>query len=406
MGLNFDLKTEGTIEAVIIAETCRGFVPVPGQGPPGPQGTRGADGESEKDVNFYTPYGELVAAWTLAEAQAATTLPNAPVLDRLIFQEWNWTLADIKAHKRPLDVGGSYVTVSGKSEFDMRFNAVTGLSTTIRIYNVSGNLSIEWGDGMTDQSSSTGMVSFTHTYSSAGIFTISVDSTGSYYPYGSSATPFNVFGLAPNNRCVAIRLGIRCNYVESYAFRQLLNLRQITFPMSLTAMGTYVFHSCRLLENVVLPRQITNIGSNMFYGGYSLKRVVLPNGIVSIDNAVFNACVGLQRTILPDGILSIPDSSFISKYYMQSMVIPSSVTSINANAFSSFNAGLEFILLPAVPPVLANVNAFGNINQLCEIKVPQGSLSAYKSAANWITYANHIVELTNDEMIKYGLAVA
>lgn len=63
---------------------------------------------SASDVTFYDYDGTVVASYTLAEAQALTALPDGPTHKGLTFQGWNWTLADINALTRPMNVSAMY----------------------------------------------------------------------------------------------------------------------------------------------------------------------------------------------------------------------------------------------------------------------------------------------------------
>jgi hypothetical protein len=49
------------------------------------------------------------------------------------------------------------------------------------------------------------------------------------------------------------------------------------------------------------------------------------------------------------------------------------------------------------PPTLANKNAFNNINSICKIYVPDASVTAYKTATNWVTYADYIYPMSEME---------
>jgi hypothetical protein len=49
------------------------------------------------------------------------------------------------------------------------------------------------------------------------------------------------------------------------------------------------------------------------------------------------------------------------------------------------------------PPTLANTNAFSNINSICKIYVPDESVEVYKSATNWVTYADYIYPMSEME---------
>ena len=394
--------------------------------------TGGGGGVVEKDVNFYTPYGDLVASWTMAEARAATELPAAPELPRLTFQEWNWSLAEIKVEDKALDVGGTYVTASGKTEFDFTFTAVSGLAVSLAINNkVSGGLiSVDWGDGATENASTTtvGTKTFTHTYSVVGDYIVSVDSTAEYELYGTAATPYNMFGGIPNYTCVAVRCGTRCVALAGDTFRNCTSLSKVVLSKFVLSMGDYPFQLNYGIGNITLPKSITalngaframyrlcsvqippstiSFGTYLFYHDHSLVRAVLPTNLTSAaaTNYMFGSCNVLREIIFPK-ISSLGIQAAATCYNLQRAVIPDTVINIENQAFASNNGTMEYIFLRSAPPTLANTGAFTGINQLCKIKVPQGSLNAYRTATNWATYANHIVEMTNDEMIKYGLAV-
>lgn len=58
--------------------------------------TVSGNGVQSKDVNFYDYDGTLVYSYTWEEAEQLTELPAGPTHDGLTFQEWNYTLDDIK----------------------------------------------------------------------------------------------------------------------------------------------------------------------------------------------------------------------------------------------------------------------------------------------------------------------
>ena len=95
---------------------------------------------------------------------------------------------------------------------------------------------------------------------------------------------------------------------------------------------------------------------------------------------------------LGSGVTSISSYAFYNCYSLASITIPPSVTSIGRYAF--YNCyGMkyyDFTALTAVP-TLANTNAFTGIAADCEIRVPASLVDEWKAAANWSTYADHIV---------------
>ena len=67
------------------------------------------------DVTFYDYDGAVVASYSLEEARALTTLPVGPTHEGLTFQGWNWSLADINALTRSMNIGAMYITDDGKT---------------------------------------------------------------------------------------------------------------------------------------------------------------------------------------------------------------------------------------------------------------------------------------------------
>ena len=103
-----------------------------------------------KDVNFYDYDGTLVASYTLAEAQALTTLPDGPTHDGLTFQGWNWSLEKIHALTHPMNVGAMYITDDGATRLHIRIATVGRMTVPLYIrQTVANGVSIDWGDGST-----------------------------------------------------------------------------------------------------------------------------------------------------------------------------------------------------------------------------------------------------------------
>lgn len=328
----------------------------------------GGDVIKPKDVNFYDYDGTLLHAWTLAEAQTATSLPAAPTHDRLIFQEWSWSLADINALMMPMNVGTTYTTASGASEFDITLTVVTGLSVTVRMYNTSGVMSVEWGNGENETSAVIGLNTFTHDYGEIGNYTVSVDSTGVYYPYGNTASPYNMFNVTPSYICTSARLGDRCSSFALYALYNCYNVETIIIPSG-TTFGIAPAMNCRRLKNIIFP-----------------------SGVTTITQQILANCISLQNICIPSSVTSIAQQAFSGCTVLKSVPIPSNITSISSNVFQSCYNVTEYIMHKATPPSLSNTGVFTGINAFCKIRVPKGSLSAYQTATNWATYANYMVE--------------
>lgn len=127
-------------------------------------------------------------------------------------------------------------------------------------------------------------------------------------------------------------------------------LKTVTLKQNTTAIGSSSFNDCTSLVNMPrIPDTCTSIGMNAstgrsFYGCTSLTRLILGSGIKDIATWSFGGCTSMQ----------------------------------------------SFYIKAITPPTLANTNAFSNNS--CNIYVPVGSGSLYKSASNWSSFASRIYE--------------
>lgn len=348
--------------------------------------------------------GTVLYSYSLTEIQELTALPAPPTHTGLVFQGWNWSLADIKDLGRAVDVGAMYVTASGKSEFDL--SLMSGLEVTMQIYNAvdGGVITVDWGDGTSENAASTttGEKTFTHTYDETGQYTASVDSTQEYYPYGgmSFGVINTLFSKRPTNICTAIRLGERCTEISSYLLYGCYALKSITIHESITYIGNNAFRDCHALKSITIPPGITSIGANMFQGCYALTSIAIPESVTSIGNYAFSKCYALTNITIPDGVTSIGEYAFSSCHDLTSIAISEGITSIGANTFTNCYALTSMTMLESVTNIedsedhiyfaltdiiiidgvkLGN-NAFTNCHALTSVTIPAGITSIGTSA--------------------------
>ena len=410
---------------------------------------------TESDVNFIDYDGTLVASRTKAQINAMTSdsdLPSNPTHTGLTSQGWNWTVAQLKAQltampDQPIWVGQMYITASGKTEIDVTMPE--GRLSPIMTICVNGEVSIDWGDNSTPDTvtgtSGSDRLAVSHTYVSAGSYTIKITSvSGTYNFYGSdSYTLLRKNDTANENRvysnCIQhIRLGSGITSIGPYAFYYCYSLTSVTIPDSVTSIGTGAFYYCDSLVSVTIPSSVTSIGGSVFNGCYSLISVTIPSGVTSISENAFYFCNSLTSVTIPSGVTSIGSSvfrncyvltsvtvtsigtyafyncyslasitiqsgvtsigsnTFYNCYSLASVTIPSGVTSIASNAFYNCYGMAEYHFQSTNPPTLSSTTAFTSISSDCIIYVPYSAdhsvLNAYKTAQNWSDYASYMQE--------------
>jgi len=205
--------------------------------------------------------GTPLAYYTKSQALALTELPAPSSLpayatadhELLVFQSWNWSLANIKAWIQAhegvaLDVGAIYTTTDGQNH-NYWGNPRLDTATTI-IMQKRGTASIE----------------------------------GNAFQDCHSLTQINI----PD----------RVTSIGEYAFLACYSLTQINIPDSVTNIGNDAFQDCYSLTQINIPDRVTSIGNNAFGDCNSLVQINIPNSVTSIGNGAFNNCYALCDVLL------------------------------------------------------------------------------------------------------------
>lgn len=394
-------------------------------------------GLTESDVNFYDYDGTLLYAYTLAELQALTQLPDIPSPhDGLTCQSWNWTLTALQAENAQMDVGAVYETTSGDTELHVAFSIKTGLDVSLTLSKSNtANMTIVWGDGTTSTSSLSGVVTFTHTYSAYDTtYIILIQTEANYYFHA------NIFGATSSFYFLfEAYLSSLVTYLSAYSFSHFPNLTVVTVPNSVTIFESYIFNGDSSLKGFIAPSNVSNLGvgcfssckalefisfsgsntlcSHSLFGNcYSLLKIRIPkattllgvscfsdSGLKSVtiptsarlETYCFRRCFGLKNvtlTALNTNVTKIEDHDFSDCYNLLNIFIPNTVTKIESSAFASCSNVLvyDFSTFTSVPK-LDDTQGFAYINYFCKIKVPTSLYGSWISSTNWSYYANYIV---------------
>ena len=185
----------------------------------------------------------------------------------------------------------------------------------------------------------------------------------------------------------------RITKVGPYGFGGCKNLTSVNLPNVIT-IESGGFINCRLLKNVTLPK-VTSIGDNGF-NGTGLESISLPS-CTTLGSASFFATQQLLLAILP---LVTSISSFCFNYSSVQKIDTSSLTSIKNSAFYNTKQLDTLILRNSSVCALENVNAFQDTKIAAGtgyIYVPDNLVDSYKTATNWVTFANQIKPISELE---------
>ena len=384
----------GFVSAIDGIETGGGSAPVVVEEP------------EEKAVNFYDYDGRRLFSYTTEEAAALTELPTPPARDGLVFQEWNWTLDEVKKAKAA-DIGALYTTDDGKTRLYIKIENQVRKDMTLNLYqNTAGDISVDWGDGSAAETSDTaGDISLPHTYESAGEYTITMTvKTGANAELGHSISPFKqIFtgsgtnqssgSLSSNihtNALIRAEIGNDIAGIKYNAFYGCENLESVNIPTSIKRILSSAFMDCLKLQwisnihdlaisNYALTknglRRATFGGGCYAYGtSYTfeyntyLKRVVLPTTYNLIGSCDYRYCTALVEVICNNNIKKIGSMAFFGCCSLKRL----DLTKNNEI------------------PTLESDSVFQKTAPDLEILVPASLAEEWKTATNWATYADNI----------------
>lgn len=419
-----------------------------------PSGSSGAD--MSLPVRFFDYDGTLLYSFSLEELAGMESLPELPAHEGLVCTGWNWTLENLKATNREMNVAALYVTDDGATRFyvvldkDMLEPQVAFAQTD------ESRVKVDWGDGsepeMGEEWGNYARVILKHKYQEPGSYVIHFipqgecqicflgnNNSGAYiFTSSKSSALDNVKYLSAVRK---IELGNQVKDLDDYCFSYYSKLESITLgqavtigngivkecwslkflglpegktmlssylcdgceqligislPNGLTDLGDYVFDGCRSLKTVTLPDRVVTAGRYVFSDCCALEKIYIPDSLVQMGTGIFKGCRMLEKFQIKNGVTEIADSMFSGCYTLAEMIIHGAVTTVSRYAFENCKGMQKYYFLPSNPPALGATSAFMGISKDCKIYVPKGSLEAYQTANYWSSYASYMVEMDGD----------
>lgn len=248
----------------------------------------------------------------------------------------------------------------------------------------------------------TGKKTVTHLFVSSGVTKIEIsafeDSTSLTTVDLSDATALQTidqqaFIGCTNLTSVDLSKATALQTIDQQAFAQ-TGIASITIPESVTEINTGAFYTCTSLTEVNLSNaeKLGTIGDNAFFNCTKLTTVNLSSA-TTLQTIGVQAFQGTRITsiTIPESVTQIGAQAFLGTG-ITSITIPASVTDIGGTTGWTF-AGctkLNTVTFKGETPPTIGANVFANCNALETIYVPNGSLEAYKAAANLTDYAGKI----------------
>lgn len=360
----------------------------------------------EKDVNFYDYDGRRLFSYTAEEAAALTELPTPQVRDGIQFQEWNWTIDEVKKAKAA-DIGANCTTTDGKTRLYIKIDNSARKDMTLNLYqNTAGDISVDWGDGSASETSDTaGDISLPHTYESAGEYTITLSvKTGAKAGLGHFSSPYKqIFtgsGTNPDadtfssnvhtNALIRAEIGNDIADIESEAFYGCENLESINIPTSIAHIKADAFLDCRKLQWISNKHMLSMYNFALTENG--LQRAAFGGGGYAFgSSAAFQKDKNLKRAVLPTHYSMVLSSDYNGCTALVEVICNSNIKKIGSMAFFGCYSLKKLDLTKNTEiATLESYNAFQKTASDLEILVPAALADEWKAATNWTTYADNI----------------
>lgn len=283
----------------------------------------GEGADPNKPIRFFGPYGDLVYSYTFAEISELTELPPLPEYGGLVGQEWNWSLENIIAENKELEVASLYTTDDGSTRIYVTLNNEM-LSTNIGYMQKESNtVWVDWGDGSPLESSDTygylNVVSIGHTYKEAGNYVIRL------VPEEDA-----VFWFVGDTNCTYILHKVPRGSMENMAFANAISKIEIGRGMTSLTEGCFGSYS---IKSVVIPKEITDFGRG-FQKSYALEYIAFPRNLKDLTSSAIQDCTSLKRVVFSDTDLSLAQYAFYKCTRLKYVILSSKARFYGGYVFS------------------------------------------------------------------------
>lgn len=215
-------------------------------------------------------------------------------------------------------------------------------------------------------------------------------------PYDSTAFGgANILSNTYSNGVGVIEFDAPVTEIGQDAFKNTTQLDTMILPSSVTSIKTSAFELSGITD-ITIPPTVTYIHNAAFFLSEDLMSIVIPASVTMMGSSVFMGCRSLVNVSISTSLNGLDHSTFSGCRALVSITVPDNITSIGNSLFYNCSNLSEIRFNSVVPPtvVLASgetENIFAGNASGRLIKVPAGSVNAYKAAPYWSNYASSIV---------------
>jgi len=270
----------------------------------------------------------------------------------------------------------------------------------------TGNIYIDWGDGVTDTISTTTSTNTNHVYSTGGTPCSRGYNTFKIRIYGdptcviTNAQQVSNFAVTGGNPYYTVGV------LEAYFGDNTCNTSAFSSEYFNSSGNITLQPSFQLLEYVKLPATVTwtTQMASMFQFNYNLYKVIMPtsaSGLTAL-NTTFNRCVNLRDIILPSNATGITtlNSAFSNCTNLRTISFPTTLNSctVLTNALNSC-ISLKNVTFPSIDSVTTLQQTFTGCFSLQWVRFT--SLPAPTIVGTLIDFSNTFLNCNNLQNVYY-----
>ncbi len=188
--------------------------------------------------------------------------------------------------------------------------------------------------------------------------------------------------------------------IADEAFKDCQNIKSVTFPDTLLAIGVNSFDGCTGFTSVIIPDSVIQIQDYAFANCSNLQTVIMGDGVLELYAGVFKNCTSLKQVTFGDSINIIGFSAFSGCTGLTQIVIPDTVTSIGMLAFYNCSALNSITLSQGITEIKSTT--FSNCSGLTSITIPFGvskiGIQSFENCTGLerITISNSVTKINNN----------
>ena len=180
--------------------------------------------------------------------------------------------------------------------------------------------------------------------------------------------------------------------IESNAFLNCTNLKNINIPLNIKFLGDSVFSNCHSLVDIEIPNiqklsaylfsntsitviriksKVIEIGNYAFLNCCKATEIIFAESSnhIKISEHAFEKCSSLKSLNIPKSVFSIEKYAFKDCLRIQTLIINAEFDCIECGTFSGCSSLVDVVIPPTVKEIKSS--AFDNCASLSSIKLPK-----------------------------------